>query len=278
MNRFYEGKLFEGFLENYHSLLNFSHNNVMKHFGYFLLIQKNENKILIEVFELLEADLRKTMNDRKKMMKSFTPQEIVNIILDICKGVQYLFLNKVIYTDIKPANIAIKEGKWKIIDIDSDLYECSLNRLIPANRIKFFTMEYAAPEIKQLMEKNEYHKDNIDISKAAAWSVGVIIYELIYGYKPPAGDKFLFGYFLQENWKKLISQVFIKDPEKRITLNEIIEHPFQKEISFDFEIENSVEPPNEFHNKKNSLAKLIMTQKETRNSIFFWKEFQKVDR
>jgi len=94
------------------------------------------------------------------------------------------------------------------------------------------TPNYIAPEI---LDGNIGHSYQVDV-----WSLGVVIYTLIIGkppfettdikltYKKIKENDFSFpdNAPISENAKDLIKKILITEPEKRLTLDEILMHPF----------------------------------------------------
>ncbi len=76
--------------------------------------------------------------------------------------------------------------------------------------------------------------------KSDLWSCGVVLYAMLCGYLPFEDQKtsslykkilnaeYTLPKFLSEDAKDLVSKIFITDPEKRISVNEIREHPWFK--------------------------------------------------
>ncbi len=94
------------------------------------------------------------------------------------------------------------------------------------------TPNYIAPEI---LTQRKGHSYEVDI-----WSIGVIIYTLLIG-KPPFETKnvkttyrkikmnaysFPEHVTISPEAKKLIQSILVTDPKKRLTIDEILSHPF----------------------------------------------------
>jgi serine/threonine protein kinase len=91
----------------------------------------------------------------------------------LINGLQYLTDNKIIHRDIKPKNILLtdKRTKLKICDFGFAKIKTGMTRISTVCGSPL----YMAPEI--LGERN--YTSGIDI-----WAIGMILYELIYGYHP----------------------------------------------------------------------------------------------
>ena len=122
------------------------------------------------VLELCETDLRKKM---QKQSKKFTEQSCVHIFGEIIKGFRILVERSCIHRDIKPENILIKNDIYKLADFGfackADLYGKEKIQDICGTPI------YMAP---QLLRNQPY------TAKCDIWSLGLMLYELIYGYAP----------------------------------------------------------------------------------------------
>lgn len=135
----------------------------------------------------------------------------------------------IMHRDIKPENMFFKDGKIKLGDFgsstDSDLSVSYKG-----------TLEYLAPEI--MKDEIEYKKQ-IDV-----WSLGIVFYEMLYGEKPYKwnNEKQIFEELkvnrrtgkpldechISKEAKGLLKEMFQVDPEKRITIEQVREHPVFK--------------------------------------------------
>ncbi|OHT01397.1 Serine/threonine-protein kinase CBK1 [Tritrichomonas foetus] len=181
-----------------------------------------------------------------------------------------------IHRDIKPDNILIAQnGHIKLTDFgcskkytkqesqltklldqlhdmimeDSDIYQRRNhnNNTVNHKRQNAVSIDYAAPEIlagKRPTKATDY------------WSVGVILYEMLYGYPPFASNSTHDTYIRILHWpqnlkfypKKNVSrdaidlmQNLICYEDKRFTYEQIIAHPFFQ--GFNFDNPTSVSPP-----------------------------------
>lgn len=139
----------------------------------------------------------------------------------IIKGLEYLHNNNILHRDIKPQNILLHNDIIKICDFgfskkikDNDLISTFCGSPL-----------YMAPEI---LKYNEY------TDKADIWSLGVILYELIYKNHPyPCKNKkslvdylnkevdIQFPYIIDYEFNNLLKLMLNKDPNTRITWEEI---------------------------------------------------------
>ncbi|KAM3138963.1 hypothetical protein pb186bvf_008976 [Paramecium bursaria] len=115
------------------------------------------------------GDLREYL----KKKKSLSEMEALQIFKDLLKGIKSLLKIGIIHRDIKPANIMIHEGVFKLTDFGfakqvSGGIEAIMNSLVG-------TPLYMSP---QILKRQKY------TPKCDIWSMGLILYEMIYGTTP----------------------------------------------------------------------------------------------
>jgi calcium-dependent protein kinase len=102
-----------------------------------------------------------------------TEEEALQIIRQIIKGYKELILRKIVHRDLKPANILINKGVIKIADFGiARIVDRENERLLSTH---VGTMSYMAP---QVIQKVNYSR------KCDIWSLGVILYELLFSRRP----------------------------------------------------------------------------------------------
>ena len=215
--------LIKGFISEFRNMKICSENNSnsVKCYEYFYF--KDTFTIIME---LCDSDLStQLINKLIKYGKGYNPDEILEIMND--KGI--------IHGNLKLENILIKYDEQSedfIIKIAD--YACS-NRinslLITYCNTNIDNIIYMAPE---LLKGEEYNY------KCDLWSIGIIIYRLIFGKSPyiVEGDTIinnidkLGNKFLKKTGNKylddLIKQLLEKDIEKRLNWDEYFEHKFFK--------------------------------------------------
>ena len=170
-----------------------------------------------ELFNYIVKNKRLTENEA-----SFFYSQIIHIIKEIHK-------HKICHRDLKPENLLLTQNKTiKIIDFGlSNEYEDYL--MTPCG-----SPCYASPEVIKGMK---YSGLGIDL-----WASGIILFSMLCGYLPfdDKNNDILFQKILKchiefpkkskviisENAKDLIRKILQPEPEKRIKLEEILEHPF----------------------------------------------------
>ena len=137
------------------------------------VIQKNN--IICFFMEFMENDTLRTI-----MIKPIKEQYVKFYFVQLSNGLQYLYKNNIIHRDIKPRNILLTNNKrtLKIADFGlakkretkfgSDSDE-GLYKTICGSPL------YMAPEI---VKQNKYNK------QSDLWSLGIIMFEMLYGYHP----------------------------------------------------------------------------------------------
>ena len=170
---------------------------------------------------------------KTKKNKGIEKVMVAQIIRDLINAIHYLHsLNPpIIHRDIKPENILLtNDNKIKLTDFGWANY---INFKEELRSTFCGTPLYLAPE----MIENKGHGKNID-----KWCLGVLLYELLVGAPPFIGKtrEILIQNILKVNilWPKsqkkeidkdakdLIIKILKKEPKERISLEEMVKHPF----------------------------------------------------
>jgi len=182
------------------------------------------------VYIMLEFCQNQSMNELLKRRKNLTEFEVQCYVIQIVEALKYLHSNRIIHRDLKLGNMFL-----------NDKMQIKLGDFGLATKLEFDgekkrtvcgTPNYIAPEI---LDGNVGHSYQVDV-----WALGVIIYTLIIG-KPPfettdikltykkikeCDFSFPDGAVISESAKDMISKILVFQPEKRLTLDEILVHPF----------------------------------------------------
>ena len=198
------------------------HPNVVKLYGHF-----EDNNYCYFIMEYIsKGNLYGLIPQDKK--KKLNTQVAASLMKDVISAVYYLHNMKpiIIHRDIKPENVLLGEGLVaKLTDFGWSNYmqEDEKRTTVCGTPI------YLAPEII----KEEGHDEKVDI-----WCIGVLCFELITGNVPFQGndidtlkDNIL---HLKISWpkdinidaKNLIKKILKSDPSSRISLEEMLQHPF----------------------------------------------------
>lgn len=182
------------------------------------------------VYMLLELCQNQTMNELLKRRKRLTEVEVQCYLMQIIMGTKYLHAHRVIHRDLKLGNLFL-----------TDKMELKLADFGLATKLEFDgdrkrtvcgTPNYIAPEI---LSGKQGHSYEVDI-----WSIGVILYTLLIG-KPPfetsdvkttyrriKANAYTFPEHIRisASSRDLITKILCLDPSRRLTLDQILEHPF----------------------------------------------------
>ena len=140
-----------------------------------------ENGIPYIVMERVEGNsLEKLIHDNSPL----TMMDRLRIIAEMCSALGYAHANNVIHRDVKPANIFVQpDGTAKLLDfgiarLERRSHDISLTR---TGHI-VGTVPYIAPERL---------KDKFIDGRSDVFSIGVVLYQLICGQLPFAGEDFV---------------------------------------------------------------------------------------
>jgi tetratricopeptide (TPR) repeat protein len=148
-------------------------------------------------------------------------QDKIQIVTQICRGLDYAHKRGVIHRDVKPGNIQVlPAGTAKVLDFGIAMGEGSTIKT--KTGLVMGTPNYMAPE--QISGENVDHR-------ADMWAVGVILYELISGERPFAASTVpslvyrivhatpapldARGLGLPDKLVSIVERVLSKDPDER---------------------------------------------------------------
>ena len=198
------------------------HPNVVKLFGHF-----EDNNYCYFIMEYIAGGNIYALVP-KTSLRSVTTQQIASIMKDVISAVYFLHhMNpKIVHRDIKPENVLLDKGNVaKLTDFGWSNYMQGDNKRTTVCG----TPVYLAPEIIN----NQGHDEHLDI-----WCIGVLVFELMAGYSPWQGDDVQTVRYninrLKIRWPRnmdhdaadLISKILKYNPEERLTLRQMLAHPF----------------------------------------------------
>ena len=196
------------------------HPNVVKLFGHF-----EDNTYCYFIMEYISGGNIYALVPKSR---SIPPQQIASIMKDVISAVYFLhhMHPKIVHRDIKPENVLLDKGMVaKLTDFGwSNYMQGDIKRTTVCG-----TPVYLAPEIIN----NQGHDEHVDI-----WCIGVLLFELMAGYSPWGGDDVQTVRYnicrLKIRWPRdmdrdamdLISKILKYNPEERLTLRQMLAHPF----------------------------------------------------
>lgn len=221
-----------------------NHPNIVKLYDIYF----DKEKFIYFILEYCEqGDLYKFLNKRP-MKEKYAKKYMIQLV----NGLKYLYEMKIIHRDLKPQNIMItKDNIIKISDFGFARYFESnkmLNTLCG-------TPLYMAPEI--ICDNNYNNKSDL-------WSIGIILYEIIFGIRPYNGNNltnllkcinnseinFPKKINISDHCKDLIKQLLKKNPEYRIDWDIFFTHPWFDNLKVQDNIEKS--KPINIENEQNT--------------------------
>eukprot|EP01127_Copromyxa_protea_P023015 TRINITY_DN8506_c0_g1_i1.p1 TRINITY_DN8506_c0_g1~~TRINITY_DN8506_c0_g1_i1.p1 ORF type:complete len:333 (+),score=53.07 TRINITY_DN8506_c0_g1_i1:40-1038(+) len=199
------------------------HPNILRLFGYFY----DDDRVYLILEFAAKGELYKELTKETR----FSEQKAADYIYDVTQALIYLHKKNVIHRDIKPENLLLSlNGQVKIADFGWSVHVSSAR-----NRRQTLcgTLDYLPPEM--VGERVQPYDFSVDI-----WSLGVLMYEFLIG-KPPFEAEtqaetyskicdvdlsFPASVPLSREAKDLIVKLLQKDPERRITLEKVLTHPW----------------------------------------------------
>ena len=204
--------------------------NTVKYYEHF----NTENESVI-VMELCDDNLLNVFIKRNTQQKLFNEEDIYEILSQLNYSFRMMVAKQLVHRDLKLENILVKyENKektkytLKLTDYGLSKQLLTLSRRF---RSKIGTFSFMAPEV---LQENPIYNQECDL-----WSLGVIIYILIFKKYPYGGDNEgavlnlinSFGNKIvkdtqNEHLSDLIKKLLIIDPSKRLSWENYFNHPF----------------------------------------------------
>ncbi|PRT57006.1 Calcium/calmodulin-dependent protein kinase [Wickerhamiella sorbophila] len=189
--------------------------------------------------------------DRICEQGSFTEKAAAKMFREIADAVQYLHHSNIVHRDIKPENLLF-ESK----DPESELVLCDFGIARPLHEPDELitssagSLGYAAPEIFS----SYGHGKPCDV-----WSLGVVLFTILSGYSPFQAEtpqdfmsevhpgftvKFHTRYWkdVSDDAKDLIRQMLQFRPEKRPTIDEVLQHKWVTGASSELNLLPGIKP------------------------------------
>ena len=165
----------------------------------------------------------------KNGIRTISTKNIVSIMKDVISATYFLhhMYPPIIHRDIKPENVVLDNN------MVAKLTDFGWSNYMPGDDSKRTTVcgtpVYLAPEIIN----NRGHDERVDI-----WCIGVLMFELMTGFSPFQGDdvktvkynisrlKIKWPQEMDRDAADLISRILKYNPEERISLEQMLLHPF----------------------------------------------------
>ena len=201
---------------------------------------KNENIVNFEhffedsenVYILLELCQNQTLNELLRRRKRLTELEIKCYLMQMLNALRFIHANHIIHRDLKLSNLFLTNNMQ--IKVGDFGLATKLNFEGERKKTVCGTPNYIAPEILDSKSGHSYEAD--------IWSLGVIVYTLLFG-KPPFETSdvkttykkikindysFPENIMISKEAKNLIENILVTNPLQRIPLDKIYEHEFLK--------------------------------------------------
>ena len=165
-------------------------------------------------------------------------RETFKIFSQIIKAIKFLHNNRIIHRDIKLENFLIKkESNKEVIKLCDFGWSVQLTDEMPKRVTTCGTYEYMSPELIN----EEPYDYCIDI-----WALGVLLYELLHGKTPFSSNdnndfeeifknvmknNFSIKDSVSNNCRKLILKFLKKNPDERISINDVEKDNWFKEYN-----------------------------------------------
>ena len=233
--------------------------NILKHFNnlnvikiYDILENSEKHFFIMEYCE--NGELFNHIVEKQRLNEN----ESAYFYYQLINGLEYIHSKGVVHRDLKPENLLLDSRSiLKIIDFGlSNYFDGKKFLKTPCG-----SPCYASPE---MVSGRSYNGFYIDV-----WATGIILYAMLCGYLPfedPNNDilfkkilecKLDYPDFLTNRSKNLMKKILVTDPEKRIKIEQIKQHPFYIHGKNIFK---KIHPDiNEENNEDKNMEKLVDT-------------------
>ena len=177
------------------------------------------------IYLLLEFAENGTLYAYLNNMRILPVKLITKIFVQVIQAIQYIHDKGFLHRDIKPENILLdSDNNAKLSDFGLCVEETNMAERTTADG----TYEYMSPESL----RKELQGKECDI-----WALGVLLYELFHNKAPYPGastaeiqaameKEIDFLSHVPSDARDLIHKILMKDPRERISLADMLEHPF----------------------------------------------------
>eukprot|EP00798_Chlamydomonas_sp_ICE-L_P026785 gene26785-4372_t len=179
---------------------------------------------------------------RKLGGRLYEREAIKHVMLPMLEVLGYLHSMGIVHRDIKPENVLfMADSTLKLADfgLAIDVTEERANT-------RAGTLDYMAPEVLRCPQKSSPDEgksvntpNNLEYTgEVDFWAMGVFAYEILTGVAPYHSAKTIdvahnimfskikFPIFMSEHSRDFVTQAQHKDPSKRMTTQEMMDHPW----------------------------------------------------
>ncbi|KAK7940921.1 serine/threonine-protein kinase [Apiospora aurea] len=199
---------------------NLRHPNVLQLYGHF-----HDSK---RVFLILEFAGKGELYKHLRKENRFPEWKAAQYVAQMASALRYLHRKHVIHRDIKPENILVGiHGELKLSDFGWSVHA-------PNNRRQTMcgTLDYLPPEMIKPGGSDNFYNEKVDL-----WSLGVLAYEFLVGEAPfedtpvmtqrrIARADMTIPSFVSPEARDIIKKLLVLDPDKRIPLDQVQQHPW----------------------------------------------------
>ena len=168
-------------------------------------------------------------------MKTLSEKEAKKIFKQLAEAIKYCHDNKVLHLDVKLDNIMYtkKTGEATLIDFGLCDFITEEHGDLITRRVG--SLEYSPPEIF-VRSETPFYGTKVDV-----WCLGVVLYSLLssmFPFDPKKRSQLLrrgtehppviFNFILSSKAKDLLTKMLALKPEQRITIDEVLKHPWLK--------------------------------------------------
>ncbi|GLJ16487.1 hypothetical protein SUGI_0281320 [Cryptomeria japonica] len=194
------------------------HPNILRLYGYFY----DKSRVYLVLEYAAKGELYKEL----RRCKYFSEKRSATYIASLARALIYLHDKHIIHRDIKPENLLVDiKGELKIADFGWSVHTLDKRKTMCG------TLDYLPPE----MVENKEHDTAVDI-----WSLGVLLYEFLYGTPPFEAKEHSDTYrrimkvdlnfppnpIVSDAAKDLISKLLVKYSWQRLPLTGLLQHPW----------------------------------------------------
>ncbi|PRW45719.1 hypothetical protein C2E21_5938 [Chlorella sorokiniana] len=210
-------------------------------------VHRSEGLIYM-VLEYGDIDLARLLQKHEKARRELAGGEVEEIDENFIRlyweqmlqAVDTIHRERIVHSDLKPANFLVVEGQLKLIDFGIAKAIHGDTTSI-ARESQVGTLNYMSPEAILGGQNNIRGGPPMKVGRASdIWSLGCILYQMVYGHTPfshlpfiqkmhaiiDAGHRIVFPPLKNAALLDVIQRCLDRNPRSRITMQELLEHPF----------------------------------------------------